>query len=104
MLERWDLDSRKYTRYESDVLVLERPFTDAENAWADEMEVQNTRTANAAAILARARVAYSNNQAYLALVDAGTVTNADHIAQVPRLTRQMQEVIRWIVGADLLDN
>jgi hypothetical protein len=36
-------------------------------------------------------------------VTAGTATTADHIAQVPALTRQMQAVIRLLAGSDLLD-
>jgi hypothetical protein len=102
-LEQWDLDARTYRRSEAGVVVDQRPFSDAEARWADRMDTENIRRGNADQIAARARTAYSNNAAYLALVAAGTATNADHIGQVPRLTRQMQEVIRWIVQGDLLD-
>lgn len=101
-LERWDLDTRIYQRFDSGKLVIERPFTPAEVSWANSMTSERQAGDNLAGILARARVAYNNNLAYLAAVEGGTATNADHIAQVPRLTRQMQEVIRWIVRADLL--
>ena len=101
--ERWHVPTRIYRRYESGDLVIERPFTDAENATADARAVDNTRIANEAVLLQRARAAIATNQAYLDKVTAGTATNADHIAQVPVLTRQMQGVIRLIVGADLLD-
>lgn len=102
-LEQWDLDTRTYTRIDAGLVVEQRPFSDGEIRWADATYMETTRRANADQILARARTAYTNNATYLALVVAGTATNADHIAQVPRLTRQMQEVIRWIVQADLLD-
>jgi hypothetical protein len=102
--EQWDIDARVYRRWEYGVLVVERPFTDAENAAADSRLLDATRLSNQAALLAKARTAFTNNAAYLAKVTAGTATNADHIAQVPALTRQMQGVIRLIVGLDLLDS
>lgn len=101
--EQWDTGARVYRRWEYGLLVVERPFTDAENAAADDRLVDATRQTNRAALLAKARTAFTNNAAYLAKVTAGTATNADHIAQVPALTRQMQGVIRLIVGSDLLD-
>jgi hypothetical protein len=101
--EQWDVPSRTYRRYDAGVLTVERPFTDAEVAWADAAVVESTRGANTRELLSRARAALSANTEYLAKVQAGTVTNADHIAQVPALTRQMQGVIRLIVGSDLLD-
>lgn len=102
-LERWDLDARTYTRLDAGVPVEQRPFTDREAKWADASNVEQTRRVNTDQLVARARAAFDNNRTYLALVTAGTATNADHIQQVPRLTRQMQEVIRWIVQGDLLD-
>jgi hypothetical protein len=110
-LEQWDTDARIYTRTESGAMVETRPFTDAEsrqldaeNAQAAATIVNDTRTINRDAILAQARIAYANNATYLALIAAGTATNADHIAQVPKLTRQMQAVIRLLVASDLLDS
>lgn len=102
-VEQWDVPSRTYRRYDSGVLVEERPFTDAENSSADRAIADTARRINTAALLDRARTALTNNAAYLDAVTAGTATNADHIAQVPALTRQMQAVIRLIVGSDLLD-
>jgi hypothetical protein len=110
-LEQWDTDARIYTRTENGAVVVSRPFDDAENQQADAESAQaaativnDTRSINRAAILAQARIAYANNATYLALIVAGTATNADHIAQVPKLTRQMQAVIRLLVASDLLDS
>lgn len=102
-VEQWDVPSRTYRRFEGGGLTAERPFTAAENAWADRLTVEETRTTNRAELITRARAAVASNATYLAKVQAGTATNADHIAQVPVLTRQMQGVIRLVVGSDLLD-
>jgi hypothetical protein len=101
--EQWDTGTRVYRRWEYGVLHVERPFTDAETAAANSCLVDATRLSNQAALLAKARTAFTNNAAYLAKVTGGTATTADHIAQVPALTRQMQGLIRLIVGSDLLD-
>lgn len=103
MLQQWDLTARIYRRFEDGLLVLERPFTDEENADAEARALEGTRRTNRETLLRRARTAWTTNRAYLDLVAAGTATNADHIAQVTTLTRQMQGVIRLIVGSDLLD-
>lgn len=103
VVQQWDLTARIYRRYNSGILVEERPFTDAENAQADQAISEEARRANRATLMDRARNALATNQTYLDKVTAGTATNADHIAQVPALTRQMQGVIRLIVGSDLLD-
>ncbi|MBP5875647.1 hypothetical protein PV413_03650 [Streptomyces scabiei] len=101
--EQWDAPTRTYRRFECGALVEERPFTPAEDAWALTRTVEDTRRANRDQLGARVRTALANNAAYLDKVQAGTATNADHIAQVPALTRQMQGVIRLLVGSDLLD-
>jgi len=51
----------------------------------------------------RARQAFTANRTYLDKVNAGTATQAEHIAQVAALTRQMQGILRLLVGRDLLD-
>jgi len=51
----------------------------------------------------RARQAFVTNRTYLDKVNAGTATQAEHIAQIATLTRQMQAVIRLLIGRDLLD-
>jgi hypothetical protein len=47
----------------------------------------------------RMRAAVGDNSAYLAI---GAPTNAQNLAQIRRLTRQMNALIRATVGADLL--
>lgn len=51
----------------------------------------------------RARQAFLANRVYLDKVAAGTATQGEHIAQVAAVTRQMQGVLRLLVGRDLLD-
>lgn len=104
MTQQWDITARTYSCYENGVLLEERPFTDAENADADACIAQQVRDNNRATLLTQARNAYATNVTYLAAVNAGTATTATHIAQVPALTRQMQGLIRLIVGSDLLDD
>jgi hypothetical protein len=103
-LERWDALSRWYWMWDCGVLVVSRPFTDAENVWASSADSDDLRDANEVTLLVQARSAFLANRTYLAKVAAGTAVNADHIAQVPALTRQMQGVIRLLVANDLLDS
>jgi hypothetical protein len=103
IVEQWDVPSRTYRRYWCGVLVEERPFTDAENASADQQIADETRRATQAALLERARNDLATNQAYLDLVAAGTATTDDAVAQVATLSRQALGFIRLTVGADLLD-
>lgn len=97
------MPSHTYRRYENGALVIERPFTDAENASAATAASDDVRRINRAVLLAQVRAALASNRAYLDKVAAGTATNADHIGQVPALTRQMQGVIRLLAAGDLLD-
>ena len=101
--EEWDTDTRTYRRWGDGQLVEERPFTDVEGACVDEQARDARRATAQAALVDRIRIALASNSAYLDKVTAGTATTADHIAQVPALTRQMQAVIRLIAGSDLLD-
>ncbi|MFI0900554.1 hypothetical protein [Streptomyces sp. NPDC020983] len=103
MTQQWDITTRTYRCYENGTLLEERPFTDAENADVTAAITQQTRDTNEATLLTQARNAYATNTTYLAAVNAGTATTATHIAQVPALTRQMQGIIRLIVGSDFLD-
>jgi hypothetical protein len=103
IVERWDVPSRTYRRYDCCVLVEERPFTDAENASADQTIADEARRATQCALLEQARTDLANNQAYLDKVTAGTATGDDTTDQIAALTRQAQGFIRLTVGADLLD-
>ncbi|MEU1596216.1 hypothetical protein ABZ468_25990 [Streptomyces sp. NPDC005708] len=103
VVEQWDVPARTYRRYDHGALVEERPFTDTENASADQAIADTSRRANAGALLERARSDLATNTAYLDKVTAGLATTDDAVAQVAELTRQAQGFIRLTVGADLLD-
>lgn len=102
-VQQWDVPSRTYRRYDCGALVEERPFTEAENANADQAIADEARRATQAALLKKARSDLAHNQAYLDAIGAGTATTDDTIAQVAALTVQAQGFIRLTVGADLLD-
>ncbi|WAZ20157.1 hypothetical protein STRCI_001256 [Streptomyces cinnabarinus] len=103
MTRQWDIPTRTYRCFTAGQATEERPFTDAENAWADRLAVAEGRRTNEAELRSRARAALTTNRSYLDAVAAGTATQATHLAQVGALTRQMQGLIRLIVGSDLLD-
>lgn len=102
--EEWDTATHTYRRWADGQLVEERPFTDMEGACVDEQARDAQRATTHAALVERIRIALASNSAYLDKVTAGAATNADHIAQVPALTRQMQAIIRLVAGTDLLDS
>jgi hypothetical protein len=102
--EQWDVPSRTYRRWENGVLTLERPFTDAENASADEQLADDARRATLADLQARARAAITADATYLDAVVAGSVTTAQALQQVAALTRQVIGLIRLVVAGDLLDS
>lgn len=102
-VQQWDTDAQLYTETVSGVVVVQRPFTDAEIAWwaASQLETQQDQTA--AALKVAAATALANDQTYLAAVAAGTATTAMAVAQVAALTRQVSVLIRLVVAGDALD-
>lgn len=72
-----------------------RPYTDEENAAADERETQRVAEGNRVTLTERARAALAGNADFLALTSP---TNVQTLAQVRALTRQMNAVIRLVVG------
>jgi hypothetical protein len=56
-------------------------------------------TATQTTIETQARAAFTANRAYLAI---GAPTNAQNLAQIRAITRQMQAMIRLVVARDLL--
>ncbi|MFI5973500.1 hypothetical protein [Streptomyces sp. NPDC051452] len=103
VIEQWDVPSRTYRRYECGTLVEERPFTDAENASADEALADEARRAAQAALLVQVHTDLADNQTYLDSVAAGTVTTDATAAQVAALTRQVQGYFRLTFGVALAD-
>lgn len=72
-----------------------RPYTAEENAAADAREVEAVAESNRETLIAQARAALAANRAFLA---TGTPTVAQNGAQIKALTRQMNAVIRLLVG------
>lgn len=106
---RWDLTSGLFTRWDPDGNEVEqRPLTGEETAELQAVAAEQ-QTDDRLATLSQLLVqAVTDNHAYLQL-DAPTA--ADRAAQVRRLTRQCQAVIRYLGtvvqradGSDLLDD
>lgn len=72
-----------------------RPYTAEENAAAAERDVRRTQDTNRATLVERARAALTTNRDFLAVP---TPTNAQTLAQVRALTRQMNAALRLLVG------
>lgn len=72
-----------------------RPYTDAENAAADERADAARRSRNDQHLRAAAAAALDGNRAFLALASP---TNAQTLAQVKALTRQMNALARLVLG------
>lgn len=94
-VQRWLVDLSLYQRYEQGSLIEERPFTPDDLAFVT--LVQAADATSTGDFLTRVRNALTANRTYLDKVTAGTVTQADHIAQVPTLTRQVQALIVYTV-------
>jgi hypothetical protein len=72
-----------------------RPYTDEENAAADERAVEATLQANDAALRAQAIAALATNRAFLAL---SAPTNVQTLAQVRHLTKVVNALGRLQLG------
>lgn len=102
-VESWD-HTLGYRLVDADGNVLEsRPLTPEEGARLTEFERREERETSRGQLHAQARAALASNAAYLGKVDDGTATQADHITQVTRVTRQVNALIRLVIGSDLLD-
>ena len=72
-----------------------RPYTDEENAAADDRAASATAEANGAALRTQAAAALATNRAFLALA---APTNAQTLAQVKHLTRVVTALGRLELG------
>ena len=88
----WDDATRTYTETDTDTgtVIVSRPFTSAENEAAE-------RRAATQVLLSQARNAVQNNNAFL---DLTSPTNAEALAQIKSLSRQVNALIR-LVADDL---
>lgn len=73
----------------------QRPYTDEENAAADEREAVALADRNEQTLRAQAASGLASNKAFLAL---SSPTNAQTLAQVKALTKQMNSLIRLTVS------
>lgn len=94
--ERWDDTTRTYTAWDaSGVQTSTRPYTAAENAAADASAAALAASTNLATLQQRAQNALTNNATYLAIASP---TQAQAVAQVGKLTRQMNALIRITIN------
>lgn len=82
----WDFSTDPYTT---------RPYSEAENIEADIRAAAAVVAANRSTLTGQAMAALAGNRDFLALASP---TNAQTLAQVKALTRQMNAVIRLLVG------
>jgi hypothetical protein len=103
-VERWDTELMTYTMWFGDVLQETRPFNDSELAFVLERQADVAWQARRAEAIQLGRLAFASNKTYLGKVDAGTATNADHVTQTVRLTRQMQGLLRLVVATSIFED
>lgn len=93
--DRWLVDLLTYQRFENNAKIEERPFN-AQDITLTNL-IGSAVLADATNFLNRVGVALNLNNIYLGKVQAGTATNADAIAQVAAVTRQVQALMVFSV-------
>jgi hypothetical protein len=93
-VQKW-IDGGYYQRIVQGSIVEERPFNADDLVWI--ALVQAADATGSGDFLTRVRTALNTDKTYLDKVQAGTATNADSIAQVAALTRQIQALIVYVV-------
>jgi hypothetical protein len=92
IMHRWLIPAETYQRYEGNSVVEDRPFTQDDRDWVALVEAASA-TSGSVPFLDKIKTALTTDDTYLDKIQAGTVTNADHIAQIAPLTRQIQGLI-----------
>lgn len=103
LIAKWDDVARTFTRWdENGVQIEQRVYTQWENEQADLREGAEALSTNERTLRDRATSALANNADYLDLVSP---SNAQALAQIRSLTKQMNALIRLTVNqlADIAD-
>lgn len=102
VIRRYDDDNRLYYEWDGDgnVIINGEPYTPEQNADADSRSSTYIMTYNEAALHDRARTALTQNSAWLNR--SAAPTNAQTLAHIDRLTRQMNSLLRMEIR-ELLD-
>jgi hypothetical protein len=79
----------------SGVVTTQRALTAAETTWLAGIDTRNTQATNQATLQQQGITALTNNQNYLGIASP---TNAQVVAQVQALTKQMDGVIRLLLN------
>lgn len=103
VVESWDHTAGYKQTAADGTVVEERALTADEATRLTEFEHRDEREQSRTQLHTQARAALTQNAVYRGKVDGGTAVQADHIANGVRLTRQVDALIRLVVGSDLLD-
>lgn len=97
LIRQWDDNTSTYTEYDptTGALTLTRAYTAAETSDAQARAADATARTNLATLQNKAQTALNNNATYLGIASP---TNAQAVAQIGALTRQMDAVIRILTN------
>lgn len=94
--QSWDDSTDTYTAYDqAGNVTTTRPFTAEETARAQALEAAATASNNFATVRTAATNAIASNQTFLGIASP---TNAQAVAQIQALTRQVNALIRLVLN------